>query len=184
MITTVTGVVLAGGKSTRMGRNKALLPCGGKTLVEMVCEKLNLVFPRILLSVHQEEAYAGLHFSMVTDRYAEIGPIGGITSVLESGEDKIFCAACDMPFLNPDLIEFICQFSGFDAVLPVWRGKTEVLHALYSRDLLPAFQESISRGRYRITDALADARVKHVDAEQIWPIDPNGLSFRNLNTPG
>lgn len=182
-IRNITGIVLAGGKSTRMGTDKALLHFRGKTLIECVLETMTEIFSRVLLSVHQEEAYPALPFPKVTDHYREIGPIGGITSVLESGESRIFCAACDMPFLNKVLIEYLCSLTDYDAVIPVWNGKQEVLHALYSRRLLPSLHQALSSHHYRITDALSECRVCYVAEEQIRKLDPEGLSFRNLNSP-
>ena len=183
MIETVTGVILAGGKSTRMGRNKALLPLRGKTLVECVLETMQGIFSRILVSVNPEDPYANISIQKVVDRYPETGPLGGITSVLEAGESRIFCAACDMPFLNKALIAFLCGFVEYDAVIPVWEGKAEVLHAFYSGTLLPAFRSALQQQHYRITDALQGANVRFVNNSEIRQFDPEGVSFRNLNTP-
>jgi len=178
MITNVTGVVLAGGKSTRMGRNKALLPFQGRTLIETVVETMTSVFSRVLLSIHQPDAYPSLDLLKVVDRYPEIGPLGGITSVLESGQSRILCVGCDMPFLNRDLIRNLCSFDSFDAVIPVWQERPQVLHALYSQSLLPSFQASIRAGRYRITDALEGTHFLY-----LFDLYSEGRSFQNLNTP-
>jgi len=178
MITKVTGVILAGGKSTRMGQNKALLPYRGRTLIESVIETMTSVFSRVVLSVHQPNAYPQLSLPTILDRYQGIGPMGGITSALESGESKIFCVGCDMPFLNADLIRKICNFDSFDAVIPVGQNRPQVLHALYSQSLLTSFQEGIRTRRYRLTDALENSNVLY-----LHDLDPEGRSFQNLNTP-
>lgn len=183
MITSVTGVVLAGGKSSRMGRNKALLPFENGTLLGKVIERMQSVFSRVILSVHQAEAHPDMALPQVPDHYAETGPMGAIASLLESGEHRIFCVACDMPFLNPALIEFLCEFSDCDAVLPVWHGRIESLHALYSDALLPEFQRLLAEGRFKVADALLQAHVRYVNESEIKPIDPKGESFRNVNTP-
>ena len=183
MIQSVTGVVLAGGKSSRMGRNKALLPFGAGTLLESVIAKVQTVFERVVLSVHEEGAYPQITLPQVADRYPETGPMGAIASLLDAGESRIFCVACDMPFLNASLIEYLCSFTDCDAVVPVWRGRMESLHALYSDALLPAFQALLRENRFKVADALLEAHVRYVGEEEIRKIDARGDSFRNVNTP-
>jgi len=183
MITNVTGVILAGGKSSRMGQNKALLHYENKPLIEHAVEKLSGIFSRVVLSVNDPEAFPQFDLPHVTDQYPETGPLGAIASVLETGERRIFAAACDMPFLNPHLIEFICSLEKNDAVVPVWGEKPEVLHAVYSAALLPTFQFWLKHGRYRIIDAIEESSVLYLLQQEIAKLDPDGNSFRNINTP-
>ena len=173
MISAVTGVVLAGGKSTRMGRDKALLPYQGKNLIDAPIEILSKIFPKVVLSVKND--LPGYSLEKIVDQYVEIGPLGGITSVLKTLNEKIFCVACDMPHLDEKLIEHLCSF-GEEAVIPVWQERPEVLHAIYSPSLIPAFEHAIASGRYKITDALAGASVKYITQS-------DGTSFQNVNTP-
>jgi molybdopterin-guanine dinucleotide biosynthesis protein A len=165
-----------------MGSDKALLPLHGKSLIELVLQTFTETFSRVVISVRQEHAFPKLAVAEVVDRYKEMGPIGGITSVLESGESQIFCAACDMPFLNPALIKYLCRLPG-EAIIPVWEGKQHVLHAVYSVSLLSSFQSAIERSQYRITAAIPQDRIRYVAQEEIALFDPSGLSFRNVNTP-
>ena len=183
MIDSITGVVLAGGKSSRMGRSKALLPFKGKPLVELCLARLSEIFSRVILSVNQDDAFSHLTTERIVDRYVETGPMGGIASVLESGQAKIFCAACDMPFLNKSLIEYLSTFADCDAVIPVWKGRPEVLHAIYSNTVLPSFQSALHQSRFRIMDALMESNIRYVHEEEIRRMDPQGLSFQNVNTP-
>lgn len=188
MITGITGVILAGGKSSRMGRNKALLPmpdaAGGRPrIIDAVSQIVSSIFSRVVVSVNEKGLYPDLGFPEIVDRYPDTGPIGGITSVLESGETRIFCVACDMPFLNTGLIEYLCRFDDCDAVVPVWRGRIETLHAAYSASMLPHFQESLRQGRLRLTDTFAEVHVRYVQERELKTIDPTGASFRNINTP-
>src|SRR5262245_31299695 len=99
MIDSITAVILAGGKSSRMGQNKALLLIEGKTLIERIRELLSKIFSQVVVSTASQNAYPRLELPEVVDRYPETGPLGAITSVLESGLSPIFCVACDMPFL-------------------------------------------------------------------------------------
>src|SRR5918996_1173502 len=130
MIHSVTGVVLVGGKSTRMGKNKALLPYQGKNLVDAPIEKLSKIFSQVCLSVRDQEDLPEYNLRKIPDSYSDIGPIGGITSILKAGITRAFCVACDMPFLNEAFIQHLCSFEGFDAVIPRWKGREEMMHAV------------------------------------------------------
>ncbi len=183
MIDSITAVILAGGKSSRMGRNKALVPVEGRPLIEYIQKRLSEIFSRIVISSATANAFPQLQLPEVVDRYPETGPLGGITSVLESGLSPIFCVACDMPFLNRQLIEFQCSIFDCDAVIPVWQNRPEVLHAVYRTALLPAFQYGLKEEQYKITDSLEESNIRYLLEEEICRYDPSGLSFRNINTP-
>jgi molybdopterin-guanine dinucleotide biosynthesis protein A len=184
MIDSVTAVILAGGKSSRMGQNKALLQIGGIPLIQRVQELLAKIFSKIVLSTAAENAYPQLQLPEIVDHYPETGPLGGITTVLESGLSPIFCVACDMPFLNQNLIEFQCNITDCCvAVIPVWENHPQVLHGLYRKDLLSAFHSGLKEEHHKITDWLEEAPVCYLLEEEIRRFDPAGLSFRNINTP-
>jgi molybdopterin-guanine dinucleotide biosynthesis protein A len=182
MMDLITGVVLAGGLSTRMRRDKALLPYQGRHLIDAPIEKLQLIFSSVVLSVKNSAEFAEYSLAKIEDRYQEIGPVGGITSVLQSGIERAFFVACDMPFLNRELIEFLCTFNE-EAVIPIWDSRPEVLHSIYSISLLPHLEEAIAQKRYKITDALKNAKVHYVEENEIRRFDATGNSFRNVNTP-
>lgn len=183
MIETITGVILAGGKSSRMGKDKALLPYKGRPLIHTVLDRMHSVFSNVVISVRSDVELGDLAVDRVADHYPEIGPLGGITSVLEAGEGQIFCVACDMPFLNLRLMEYIANMDGFDAVIPVWQERLQVLHSLYSRNMLPLFQSALQEGRFRISDSFSRANIRYVSKHEIQALDPDGASFSNLNTP-
>jgi len=178
----ITGVVLAGGLSSRMGRDKALLPYQGKHLIDAPIEKLRSIFSRVVLSVKNSAEFSEYSLPKIEDGYKEIGPIGGITSVLQSGIKRAFFVACDMPFLNRELIEFLCAFTD-EAVIPIWDSRPEVLHSIYSASLLPHLEKAIAGKRYKITEALQNANVHYVEEAEIRRFDAAGNSFRNVNTP-
>jgi molybdopterin-guanine dinucleotide biosynthesis protein A len=180
----ITAVVLAGGRSSRMGKNKALLSFQGRPLIETIIEILQAIFPRVVLSVATADSYPGYSLAKIPDRYPEVGPIGAIASSLEALRQKIFCVACDMPYLNSSLIEFQCSILECDAVIPVWRTQLEGLHALYSPSLLGSFQAAISQNRLRLSDVLLGGEhIRYLQEDEIKKFDPQGLSFRNINTP-
>jgi molybdopterin-guanine dinucleotide biosynthesis protein A len=184
MIDSITAVILAGGKSTRMGQNKALLLFDGKPLIEKIRELLTKIFSKIIVSTALKDSYPQLELPEVVDRYPETGPLGGITSVLEAGFSPIFCVGCDMPFLSEKLIVYQCGIRACcDAVIPVWNNHPQVLHGLYSKSLLPAFHNGLNEEQYKITDWLEEAEVCYLLEDEIRRYDPSGLSFRNINTP-
>jgi molybdenum cofactor guanylyltransferase len=183
MIHSVTGVILAGGKSVRMGRDKARLPYQNRNLIDAPIETLSQIFDTVILSVRQADHLAEYNLKKVVDRHGDIGPMGGITSVLAAGYERIFCVACDMPFLNQPLIRHLCSFSDFDAVVPQWEGRAEMMHAIYGASLLPAFAESIARGEYKLIDAVRGAKVRFLPEEEVRLFDPHGETFRNVNRP-
>jgi molybdopterin-guanine dinucleotide biosynthesis protein A len=184
MIDSVTGVILTGGKSSRMGKNKALLPFRGKHLIDQPIEIMSRIFSNVALSVREPADYARYSLLTIADQYDAIGPIGGICSVLKSGYSRIFCVACDMPFLNDALITHLCSFPEFDAVIPVWKAREEVLHAVYSDTLISTFEKAIGSRQYKLTNALSSAKVRYVGQDEVRRFDPSGDSFKNVNTPG
>ncbi len=148
LIQGITGIILSGGKSSRYGMNKALAPFNGTTIIEKVVTVMNSVFHKTILITNDPEEYASLNLPVYQDIVKGIGPVGGIFTGLESMPDpRGFVVACDMPFLNPDLIRYmVSRKSGFDAVVPKVGWKIESLHALYHRDCLPAIRERRYRG--------------------------------------
>lgn len=106
-----TAIVLVGGKSHRMGREKALLPIGNKTIIEILIEKLKPLFPEIILSTNTPNDFLFLKIKMVEDFYKNAGPLGGIhAGLLESNTEKNFIISCDLPLMETDLVNFICNF--------------------------------------------------------------------------
>ena len=184
MIDSITGVVLAGGKSSRMGKNKTLLPYHEKALIFYPLETLSNIFSRVRISASDTELPAGIEeFPKITDRYAQTGPLGGILSVLETEQRDVFCVACDMPFINVDLVRKICEFKDFECVIPLWNGRAQVLHAFYSISLVQRMQIAIRQNTLKITDALKGANIHFLAEKEVSVLDPTGRSFRNLNTP-
>lgn len=106
-----TAIVLAGGKSHRMGREKALLPIGDKTIIDIIIDKLKPLFPEIILSTNKPNDFLFLKIKMVEDFYKNAGPLGGIhAGLVESQTEKNLVISCDLPLMETDLINFICNF--------------------------------------------------------------------------
>jgi len=180
----VTGVILAGGRSRRMGRNKALLPVGDRTLVEVIVARLReAALDPLLLVANTPEAYAHLGLQVVSDALPSGHPLVGIYSGVLHADGPAFVCACDMPFLNPALIRSMAALAeGVDAVVPRHNGNYEPLHAVYTPACLDAIRRSIA-AQGRSTGFLTEVRIRVVEEDDLRRIDPELASFVNVNTP-
>jgi molybdopterin-guanine dinucleotide biosynthesis protein A len=180
----MTGAVLAGGKSVRFGRNKALEAVGGKRLVERAAESLAPFCDPVMVVANDLAPYAHLGLMLVRDIIPRQGPLGGIyTALLAGGDDWLLVKATDMPFLVPELARLLIEAKeGFDAVVPMTGDRFEPLLALYSRRCLPWIVRQLDSGERQIIRFYRHIRVRTVPEEEWRPVDPGGLSFRNVNT--
>jgi molybdenum cofactor guanylyltransferase len=181
----VTGVILAGGKSTRYGRNKAFVRIDGVPLIERVIQVMGSVFESLLLITNTPEEYTHLNLPMVEDLIKGLGPLGGIYTGLNSISVKAgFFVACDMPFLNPSLIRRIVEMQGdTDAVVPRLGRWVEPLHSLYAKTCLGAIEEVIRSGNIQILQFFLKVRVRYVDEEVLRAFDPRLRCLANVNRP-
>jgi molybdopterin-guanine dinucleotide biosynthesis protein A len=184
----VSGVILAGGVSRRLEKNKALERIGGKALIERVIDSLVPLTTEVLAVVARPEQATALRLPpslrVVSDRYPGGGSLGGIFTGLEaSAEPWSLVVACDMPFLNRELLRhLIAQSSNVDAVVPCLGGQPEPLHALYSKACLAPMERMLRAGQLKIAPLFEAVRVRYVDEATIDRIDPRHLSFFNINT--
>jgi molybdopterin-guanine dinucleotide biosynthesis protein A len=184
-VTGVTGVILAGGQSSRMGSNKALLPYRGGRFIEAIHRQLAALFDSVLLVTNTPEQYDFLDCPMVPDIHPGMGALAGLHSGLHhSRTPHIFAVACDMPYLDDDLIRaLVARRHGADVVIPEGLHGLEPLHAVYGRGCLPFMEEALLSGRRRIVSFFDHVRVLRYSREQVVAIDPALDSFRNINTP-
>jgi len=184
----VSGVILAGGMGRRLEKNKALERIGGKALIERVIDSLVPLTTEVLAVVARPEQATALRLPpslrVVSDRYPGGGSLGGIFTGLEaSAEPWSLVVACDMPFLNRELLRhLIGESSNVDAVIPRLGGQPEPLHALYSKACLAPMERMLRAGQLKIAPLFEAVRVRYVDEETIDRIDPRHLSFFNINT--
>ena len=183
---TVTTIVLCGGRSRRLGRDKALEEVGGKGLIERVIERLAPLGAEIVLvtSERSRHLFSHLGLEIVTDDFPGRGPLGGIYSGLKASPGThSLVVACDMPFLNSDLLGRLVELApGHDVVIPRLEGKVEPLHAVYSRALLVPIEEMVREGALKISDLLDRVKVRYVEAAECRRLDPELLSFFNVNS--
>jgi molybdopterin-guanine dinucleotide biosynthesis protein A len=181
----VTGVILAGGKSTRYGRNKAFAEIRGIPLVERVITVMGSVFERLVISTNSPQEYAHLGLPMVEDLIKGLGPLGGIYTGLNFIPDPAgFFVACDMPFLNASLLRLMVEtWDDCDAVVPKLGWMFEPLHALYAKTCLRTLKEGIDSRHYQIVESFPKMRIRFVDEEVIRALDPDLRCFANVNRP-
>lgn len=189
-----SALILAGGKGTRLGeREKALLTCDGRTLLDKTIEVLNSVVDEVIVSVRdhrQQEAFSKYvrDVRLLCDVHQGKGPLGGmLEGMREASGEYVFVVACDMPFIRSDVIGFLFNEAvGHDAAIPVWNnGRKEPLHSVYNRErFVPAIEKSIQQDEYRVMVAVSQLHdVKFIDMDKIQFIDEKLVSFSNINTP-
>jgi molybdopterin-guanine dinucleotide biosynthesis protein A len=181
----ITGVVLAGGKSSRYGSNKALVRIEGIPLIERITAVMQSLFEQVFLITNTPEEYAYLGFPMYADLIKGLGPLGGIYTALTAiSNGGGFFVPCDMPFLNPYLIRHMVEIrENYDAVVPKISEKTEALHALYCKACLPAVKKLIDRREYQIFRFFPEVSVRYVEEAEIREFDSQLHSFLNINRP-
>jgi molybdenum cofactor guanylyltransferase len=187
MISDVTGVLLAGGKSRRMGEDKRFLLVGGQSLYERGLTVLCSMFHEVRIVIAQDSPPLSSDVPVVRDLVPNCGTLGGIyTGLKEAGTAHIFVVACDMPFLNPEVIRYLVTLkTQNDAVIVRLRQGMQPTHAVYSRHCLPVFEEMVRTGRLKVQDCIGhpSIKVRVVEYEELRELDPKGYSFLNVNTP-
>jgi len=184
--------ILAGGENTRFPGPKAFIEIGGRKIIEKALSVLKGIFGEVVISTNEPERYFYLGVPLIGDVYNVRGPMTGIFSVFAATRTpEVFTVACDMPFINPELIKALTEkirprFDAppFDAVIPVWKGRPEPLFALYSASCAPKMETRILEGRTGLQDFLSEINVLYMDEGQVGAIDSAGRSFININTPG
>jgi molybdopterin-guanine dinucleotide biosynthesis protein A len=181
----MTGIILSGGKNTRMGANKAFLTVEGKRLIDRTVGIYRPLFSEIILITNEPLLYLDEDVTIVTDLVRHKGPLMGIyTGLFYASSDHIFVTACDMPFLNPEFIQYMIDQTGdADIVVPAFAGALEPLHAIYSKRCMGSIRRLFEEDRLKITGFYKDMKPKIIAEEVMKPFDPEGRMFANINTP-
>ena len=182
----VTGVLLAGGKSRRMGEDKRHLVVGEQTLLERGLAVLQASFREILVVIAQDSPPLNIDARVVRDLVADCGSLGGLyTGLTQATTPYIFVVACDMPFLNQTVIaQFASQRATADIVMAKLDARLHPMHALYSKRCVPALEAMIQARQLKIQEIVSQSslRVRYVTEGDLLTIDPSGRSFYNVNT--
>ena len=184
----ITAVVLAGGMSRRLGRNKAVELFDGETLIHRAIGRMRKVAGNIMVVANDEERVAELNLpddvTATIDEYPGKGPLAGIYTGLNASttEWAVFCA-CDMPFLNPRIYHaLLSNRDKHDAVVPIVDGRPEPVHAAYSRACLVPIRDKLATDDLKIAGFFQDVSVRYFSEDDVRAIDPDLLSFFNINT--
>ena len=187
METEVTGVLLAGGKSRRMGEDKRYLIVGEQTLLERGLAVLRSTFQEVLVVIAQDSLPLNIDARVVRDLVADCGSLGGVyTGLMQATTPYIFVAACDMPFLNQAVItQFIRRRTTADIVMAQLAARLHPMHAVYGKECLSAMEQMMMARQLKIQDLVSHTslRVHYVTETDLFTIDPFGRSFHNVNTP-
>ena len=182
----VTSIILAGGKNLRLGRSKALETIDGKSLIDCVIERLKPLTNQILVVTSQEQLDFPVtcNAEILPDLYPGKGPLGGIyTGLLAARSSYSIVVACDMPFLNTELLRYMVELSSdYDAVVPrLGERMIEPLHAIYSKSCLGNMKTRLERNQLGVHSFLNTVRVRYVEQAECQRLDPELLSFFNIN---
>jgi molybdenum cofactor guanylyltransferase len=181
----VTGVVLAGGRSRRMGRDKAFLPFGPGLLIERVIEVVQQVTAHVILITNAPEQYQRFGLPMFSDVIAGAGSLGGIyTGLISAKAPYSLCLACDMPFVKASFLRFLCDTaSEADVLVPRDTTDYQPLCAVYSQACREPIRHQIEARRLKITSFFDQVRVRVIGGNILARYDPSDTMFFNANTP-
>jgi molybdopterin-guanine dinucleotide biosynthesis protein A len=184
-----SAVILAGGKSSRMGRPKADLPFGGASMLDYVISALMLTFDEIVVAVAQPRRYAWESYSTrsIVDDQPHRGPVHALEQALrEIRFSRAFVCSCDVPLVDADLARKLCEMLGEDedALIPEVDGKLQMLHGVYRKRCAMVLAKMRAAGENRLHRIVDFAKVRIVPEERIRALDPDPelLSFFNVNT--
>lgn len=180
----MVSVILSGGENRRFPAPKGFIEVEGVRIIERTLTLLKRATGRVVISANEPEKYFYLGAPLIGDVVKSSGPIGGIISAfLGTGADEILVAACDMPFIRPDIIKYIMEKRGGQATVPVHNGEPEPLLAVYSRAAFGPMEGMARKGQRSLKEMLGGLAVRYIDEAEIRGMDPEGKSFVNINTP-
>lgn len=181
----ITGIILAGGKSSRMGKDKALSDFNGKKLVSYAIETLKPLCDPLIISANQKpEKYEAFGLPVISDEIKDIGPMGGILTCLKYSETQHnLIISCDTPFVNSELFRYLLnEIENFQVVVPSHETfLIEPLNAYYNTNIIGALEKSIHEGNYKLMDFFKKVRFKSVGINEKLPFYKEHL-FLNINT--
>jgi len=185
---TISGIILAGGGSRRMGGiNKALLRVGGRPIVERAAVILKEVLPEVLLITNSPEEYEFLGLPMFCDLIPGKGALGGLyTGLNRSSSDLVFLVGCDMPFLNRGIVSYMTAIAAAednDILIPRVKDRLHPMHAIYSRRCLSPIEQHLNSRDLRILNFFHCVDVREIQEMDLTPYDPHCRFVMNINTP-
>jgi molybdopterin-guanine dinucleotide biosynthesis protein A len=180
-----TTAIMAGGKSSRMGTDKALVPLLGRPMIEHVLESVRGLGAEQIIITNDPQDYEYLGLPLFSDIYENHGPLGGLHAALtQAAYPHLLVVACDMPWLNRSLLKYMISLrASADVIVPRWSKYPEPLHAAYSKACLDPVAERLEAQDLKLIAFYGRVRVRYLEREELAQFDPSGRSFANINTP-
>jgi molybdopterin-guanine dinucleotide biosynthesis protein A len=183
----ITGVILAGGRNSRLpGEKKAFRKIGGKMIIDRIYQELSSVVDEIIIVTNEPGEFSKLDGMIVSDINPSRCALAGVhAGIYYAAHDKVFISACDTPFIKKDVVEYILSFADGenDVVIPEGEGGLEALLAVYSKACLPLIEKNLKDKVFMIKKFYKKNRVKKIPLEKLKELDPLMESFFNVNTP-
>ena len=181
-------VIQAGGRSTRMGEDKALKPFLGRPLIQRVVDRLAPIADELLVTTNRPDDYAFLGHRLIADLVPGRGALGGLYTALASAHgDMVAVVACDMPFASPSLIQAATRLlveEEADVIIAKTDEGYEPFHAVYRRaTCVPAIQSALEADKWKVIAWFPSVKVRELSSDELKRLDPSGLAFSNVNSP-
>ena len=180
----MTGIILAGGKSQRMGKNKAFIDSGGVPLFERVYRIFREIFSEIIIVANDIIPFERYEAILQRDIILDKGALGGLyTGLFHSSNYHAFCSGCDMPLLNPRVIKYMREERDeYDVIVPKTHDGLHPLHAIYSKKCLNPMRQLLDRDDLKIVNFFPQVSVRYIEEMEIREFDPHMRSVINVNT--
>ncbi len=181
----ITGIILSGGKSTRMKTDKAFLKLGSSTMIEELIARLEKKFSKLMVIANDKKRYVDIGIEVIKDIIPDKGPLGGIyTGLVKSDSVYNFIFSCDAPFVNPDLIDhMISKIKDSDVIVPKWQDRFEPLHAIYSKNCIEVIERQLGKNELKVTNFFQYVKVRVINEKEISRFISSQPFFANINTP-
>jgi molybdopterin-guanine dinucleotide biosynthesis protein A len=181
----ITGIILSGGKSIRMGENKAFIQIEGVPIIRRIYDLFKQLFQEVIIVTDQKDLFSNFDSRICSDLIPGKGALGGLyTGIFFSSFQHSFCVACDMPFIRKSLVQYLIEnIDDADVIVPRTKDGLQPLHAIYSKHCIDPIRKLIDAGRSKIIDLYCQVNVKIVDEKDFLCLDPGRESFINVNTP-
>ncbi|MFA1820764.1 molybdenum cofactor guanylyltransferase [Virgibacillus oceani] len=182
---TVTGVILSGGKSSRMGKNKSLLSIENKKVIQHIHDELTSCTDDLVIVANEPSAYSFLTSNIVSDRFPGKGPLAGLeTAFFHKKADAYVVSACDTPLIKREVYKYLLsRLHDYEAVVPVFNEQTHPLSGIYRRSVLKAVQQQLDKDELKVKSFFKNIHVNYVDDFAMISTEVLQQHFFNMNTP-
>ena len=181
----ISGIILSGGKSIRMGKNKAFIEIDGVPIISRISDLFKELFQELIIVTNQKEIFKEFDSRIYSDIIPNKGALGGLyTGIFFSTFYYSFCVACDMPFIKKSLVQYMIKnIEDADVIIPRTKDGLQPLHAIYSKKCLDPIKSTLEKGKFKIIDIYDLVKVKILEENSFISLDPFRESFINVNTP-